>query len=54
MLQKSPTLLPKVAKIFKGLYDIDIVEEEAVLQWNKETRAAEVKAKCQPFIDWLR
>ncbi|CAK1582470.1 unnamed protein product [Parnassius mnemosyne] len=56
-----PTLLPKVPAILKLLYDTDIVDERAVLEWAaKPSRkyaprelVADVRRRAQPFIDWL-
>ncbi|KAI5638184.1 eIF4-gamma/eIF5/eIF2-epsilon domain-containing protein [Phthorimaea operculella] len=55
------SLLPKVPAILKLLYDLDIVEEKAILEWaskpskkyaSKEV-TAEVRKRAQPFLDWL-
>ncbi|XP_013196635.1 eukaryotic translation initiation factor 5 [Amyelois transitella] len=56
-----PALLPKVPAILKLLYDNDIVEEKAILEWaSKPSRkyaskevVAEVRRRAQPFLDWL-
>ncbi|XP_028162112.1 eukaryotic translation initiation factor 5 isoform X2 [Ostrinia furnacalis] len=57
-----PTLLPKVPAVLKLLYDYDIVEEKAVLEWaakpsrkyaSKDT-LADVRRRAQPFLDWLK
>lgn len=56
------TLLPKVPAILKLLYDEDIVEEKAILEWaakpsrkyaSKEV-VADVRRRAQPFLDWLQ
>lgn len=55
-------LLPKVPHILKGLYDLDLVEEEIMIEWgSKPSRkyiskelSAEILAKAQPFITWLK
>ncbi|KAJ2937470.1 hypothetical protein O0L34_g19176 [Tuta absoluta] len=55
------TLLPKVPAILKLLYDLDIVEEKAILEWaSKPSKkyapkevTAEVRKRAQPFLDWL-
>ncbi|XP_052748619.1 eukaryotic translation initiation factor 5 [Galleria mellonella] len=57
-----PALLPKVPAILKLLYDADIVEEKALLEWaSKPSRkyaskelVAEVRKRAQPFLDWLQ
>ncbi|XP_059062891.1 eukaryotic translation initiation factor 5 [Achroia grisella] len=56
-----PALLPKVPAILKLLYDMDIVEEKAMLEWaSKPSRKygskellAELRRRAQPFLDWL-
>ncbi|XP_063385107.1 eukaryotic translation initiation factor 5 isoform X1 [Cydia fagiglandana] len=58
----NPGLVPKVAGALKLLYDLDIVEEKAIVEWfNKPSRkalskevAAEVRRRAQPFLDWLQ
>ena len=55
-------LLPKVPHILKTLYDLDLVEEEVMIEWgSKPSRkyvskelSAEILAKAQPFIKWLK
>lgn len=55
-------LLPKVAHILKGLYDLDLVEEEVMIEWgSKPSRkyvskelSADILAKALPFITWLK
>ena len=55
-------LLPKVAHILKGLYDLDLVDEEIMIEWgSKPSRkyvskelSADILAKAQPFITWLK
>ncbi|XP_049875403.1 eukaryotic translation initiation factor 5 isoform X2 [Pectinophora gossypiella] len=56
-----PALLPKVPAILKLLYDMDIVEEKAIMEWaskpskkyaSKEV-TMEVRRRAQPFLDWL-
>ncbi len=55
-------LLPKVAHVLKGLYDLDLVEEEVMIEWgSKPSRkyvskelSADILAKAAPFITWLK
>ena len=55
-------LLPKVAHIFKTLYDEDIVEEEVILEWGKKVSKKYVSKdlselihkKADPFLKWLK
>lgn len=55
-------LLPKVPAILKLLYDEDIVEEKAILEWaakpsrkyaSKEL-VADVRRRAAPFLEWLQ
>lgn len=56
------TLLPKVPAILKLLYDEDIVEEKAILEWAaKPSRkyasrelVADVRRRATPFLEWLQ
>lgn len=62
MVELHSSLLPKCPAVCKLFYDLDIVEEEVFLSWaekgaskkyaNKEV-SGQVKAKVQPFIQWL-
>jgi len=55
-------LLPKVANIFKDLFDEDILEEEVILDWAKKVSkknvskemAQKIHDKVAPFIKWLK
>ena len=56
------SLLPKVAHIFKELYEEDILEEKVILEWatkvskknvSKEM-AQKIHDKAAPFIKWLK
>merc|ERR1719228_2741097 len=55
-------LLPKVANIFKDLFDEDILEEEVILDWAKKVSkknvskemAQKIHDKVAPFIKWLQ
>jgi len=57
MPEHSAVLIPKVAHILKALYDSDIAEEEAILDWarkpSKKDNSIEIRAKADPFIKWL-
>nr|CAG4634773.1 EOG090X05QT [Alona affinis] len=56
------TLLPKVPHILKGLYELDLVDEEIILEWgSKPSRkyvskelSTDILAKAQPFLTWLK
>ena len=46
--------LPIIAKIIEDLHDKEILEEDAILKWfNNICHSTDVKARVQPFIDWL-
>lgn len=55
-------LLPKVPHILKALYDLDIVDEEVLLDWDKKVSkkyvdkkiSTEIHEKAAPFINWLK
>eukprot|EP00842_Homolaphlyctis_polyrhiza_P002320 jgi/Hompol1/3089/HPOL_003119-RA len=57
-----PELIPKVAIIFKALYDADVVEEETFLSWGEKASKKyvdkkinkELRNKAEPFLSWLR
>ena len=44
--------LPIVAKIIHILYDKEIVSDEAVFKWFKNSNS-KVKDKAKPFVEWL-
>jgi translation initiation factor 5 len=55
-------LMDKTAGLFKVFYDLDILEEKAILEWatkvskkyvSKEV-AAQIHAKAEPFVQWLK
>merc|ERR1712226_344648 len=57
-------LLPQTCKIFHELYDSDIVNEEVIIDWEKEQKkrtkyiskelANKVHKQCEPFLKWLQ
>lgn len=55
-------LLPKVAHIFKELFEEDILEEEVILEWSKKVSkknvskemAQKIHEKVAPFVKWLK
>jgi len=57
MPEHRSALIPKVAHILKALYDSDIAEEEAILDWarkpSRKDNSSEIRAKADPFIKWL-
>lgn len=58
----SAKLMDKVAGILKLFYDIDILEEKAILDWAQKVSkkyvskevATEIHEKAKPFIQWLQ
>lgn len=60
--EHSAVLLPRVPHVLKALYDRDILEEEAILDWAKKCSkkyvskemAQEIHEKAKPFIKWLQ
>jgi len=56
------TLLPKTAHILKGLYDLDIVEEAVLIDWQEKSSkkrlgkelCQQIHNKAAPFIKWLK
>lgn len=55
-------LMDKVPGIFKVLYDSDILDEKAVLEWSQKVSkkyvskevAAQIHEKANPFVKWLQ
>jgi len=57
-------LLNKVAIVLKGLYDLDIIDEEVLIEWHSNSKvnktyvskelSAEIHVKAEPFIKWLK
>lgn len=62
LAEKHPKLVDKFGHVLKGLYDLDIVEEEAVLEWGAKVSkkyvskelATKLREKAEPFLVWLR
>jgi translation initiation factor 5 len=56
------TLLPKVAHIFKELFEEDVLEEEVIFEWAKKVSkknvskelAQKIHDKAAPFVKWLQ
>ena len=56
------TLMPKVPKILKAFYDLDILDEEVIIEWDTKVSkkyvskevAKEIHEKAQPVIKWLK
>jgi len=57
---QNPKLLAGFAKIVLFLYNVDVIKEQAILEWyeglqaNSSTSAQEILAKIQPVIVWLQ
>ena len=52
------TLSRKVPRLLKAMYDLDLLEEEAVTRWYNKGSKAEagraVREAAVPFLKWLR
>ncbi|KAJ2798734.1 eukaryotic translation initiation factor 5 [Coemansia furcata] len=61
LIEERPELLAKTPAIFKALFDEEIVEEEAFLEWGKKPSkkyvdkelAKKIHKAAEPFIQWL-
>ncbi|KAJ2894707.1 eukaryotic translation initiation factor 5 [Coemansia aciculifera] len=59
--ERLDVLLPKTPAIFKALFDEEIVEEEAFIEWGKKPSkkyvdkevAKKIHKAAEPFIQWL-
>lgn len=53
-------LMSRVPHILKSFYDLDIIEEDALLEWadkvpkKKKELAKEIREKAAPLVNWLR
>jgi translation initiation factor 5 len=60
LVGEKEQLKAKVPHILKAFYDLDIVEEDAVLEWadkvpkKKKELAKEIREKAAPLLNWLR
>jgi len=63
--ETAPNDFKKLVAVLKELYENDVVEEEAVLAWGADPRAAKkfgvdaktgeaVRKQAKPFIEWLQ
>ena len=57
----NDNFLPVAMKAIHGLYDKDVVSEEAVTKWFEDERDAasekvgeQLRSKVKPFVDWLQ
>ncbi|KAF9203026.1 hypothetical protein BGZ49_006878 [Haplosporangium sp. Z 27] len=54
-VKHRPNMMARAPIVMKGLYDIELVEEDVMLSWyDLSTTDAELKKKCVVFVDWLR
>jgi len=61
LIDQNPDLLGKAARLFKDLYDKDILDEEIILAWGAKASkkyvtkelATQIRDKCKPFLEWL-
>lgn len=62
IVRHESDLMAKSAHIIKALYDLDIIEEEAILAWGEKpsskyvnkNKAKEIIDVCAPVITWLK
>lgn len=58
----TDSLLPKVPKILQQFYEMDVMEEEVIVDWDKKASkkyvskemSKEIHTKATPFIKWLQ
>ncbi|KAL8599509.1 hypothetical protein ACOMHN_066908 [Nucella lapillus] len=58
----NAALMPRVPHVLKTFYDLDILDEEVILDWDKKVSkkyvsketAQQMREKGKPFIDWLK
>jgi len=61
LIEMKPELMPKVVHLMKEMYDLDLVEEEAFLEWEKKANKAksgsvahQMKSKAAAFLKWIK
>jgi translation initiation factor eIF-2B subunit epsilon len=57
-LLRTPPLVDKTPFVIQKLYEIDLIEEDAILEWVETVKDAagqlkKIKDAAQPFVDWL-
>jgi len=61
----QPKLIAFIPHIFQTLYETDVLDEDAIIQWaespaesswlvNNKELALSIRKKAKPFIDWLK
>ncbi|KAF9082422.1 nudix (nucleoside diphosphate linked moiety X)-type motif 2 [Mortierella sp. GBA35] len=54
-VKHRPNMMTRAPIVMKGLYDIELVEEDVMLNWyDLPTTDSDLKKKCVVFVDWLR
>lgn len=57
--KSSPDAVKEVALVLKNLYDADVLEEEAIVEWYQkglagDNRGSPVWKHVKPFVEWLQ
>ncbi|KAG0378892.1 hypothetical protein BGX24_002447, partial [Mortierella sp. AD032] len=54
-VKHRPNMMARAPIIMEALYDSELVEEDVMLAWyDLATTDAELKKKCEVFVNWLR
>lgn len=62
-IERFPNLLEKTAVIFKFLYDADVLDEAAIIEWGdskaskkyiSKELSGQIKARCSKLVEWLK
>jgi translation initiation factor 5 len=53
--ESFPELQKETSAVLKMLYDLDIIEEDAIIAWyNGASDSSQVKKFAKPFVKWLQ